>query len=349
MLSKKIKYISLFIMIILSVNILYGCNTSNNKNTPISKTNFYLDTVITIKLYDNVDDTIFNKVFDRIEEIENKMTINKNTSEVIDINSNSGENFVKVSRDTFNVIEKSLYYSELSKGYFDITVGPIVKLWNIGSDDARVPTKDEIKATLPKVDYKKILINKDTKEVMLKDKGMVIDLGGIAKGYVADEVKNLLVDNGVEHGIINLGGNVYTLGTKVDGSKWKIGIQNPLETRGAYIGTVSVSNKSIVTSGIYERFFEKDGKRYHHILSPFTGYPVNNNLSGVSIISDKSIDGDALSTSIFSIGLKEGKKIIENLDGVDAIFITKDKKISITSGLKDNFELVNNSFEFISD
>lgn len=330
------------IIVILLVSLLFGC--SNKNITPISKSNFYLGTIVTIKIYDKADDEIFEKVFNRIKEIENKMSINVNESEVISINKNSGINYVNVSNDTFKVIEKGLYYSELSKGYFDITIGPLVKLWNIGSEDARVPTAEEINEKIKKVNYKNVLLDKKNKEVFLRDTGMIIDLGGIAKGYAADEIKKILTQNGIKHAIINLGGNVYTIGSKPENSKWKIGIQNPIENRGQYLGIVKVKDKSVVTSGVYERYLEVDGKRYHHILNPYTGYPVENDLLAVSIISDKSIDGDGLSTSIFALGLKDGKKLVESLKGVDAIFITKDKEIYITSGLIDNFDLVNKEF-----
>jgi len=344
--TKNVKIISIMTIVLL-VSILYGCKSKDFISIPTSKSNFHLGTVISIKIYDKVDESVFDKVFDRIVDIENKMSINIDESEVMNINSKAGLDYVEVSDDTFNVIEKGLHYGEISDGHFDITIGPIVKLWNIGSEDARVPSSEEITTRLPRVNYKNVLIDKEEKRVMLKDKDMIIDLGGIAKGYAADEVKKVLIDNGVKHAIINLGGNIYTLGTKPDKSDWKIGVQNPLESRGAYVGTVKATNKSIVTSGVYERFLEVDDKKYHHIINPFTGYPVENNLAGVSIISDKSIDGDGLSTTIFSLGIEKGKELVERLEGVDAVFVTKDKEIYITEGLKDKFDLVNTEFKLM--
>lgn len=331
----------------------FGCSKQNNSPS-VSKTNYLLGTLVEITIYDNPSDDIFNKAFDRIKDIEDKMTINEDTynedtynikSEVMNINDNSGQKYVKVSDDTFYVIEKGLYYSNLSKGNFDITIGPIVKLWNIGTEFARVPSDTEIKNNLKLVNYKDVLINKENKEVMLKREGMKIDLGSIAKGYAADEVKKILLDNGIKHAIINLGGNIYALGSKIDGNPWAIGIQNPFQKRGEPLGIVNVINKSVVTSGIYERYFEVEGKRYHHILSPFTGYPVENSIAGVSIITDNSIDADGLSTTLFTLGIEKGLDLAEQINGVEAIFITKDNEIYMTSGIKSNFKLIDDNFK----
>ncbi|EPN2092521.1 FAD:protein FMN transferase, partial [Clostridium botulinum] len=187
--------------------------------------------------------------------------------------------------------------------------------------------------------------NEKESTVMLKRKGQAIDLGAIAKGYTADELKKVLLNYNVSSAFLSLGGNVYVLGNKPDKTPWKIGVQNPLEPRGDYLGIVSVSDKSVVTSGNYERFFERNGKRYHHIFDTKTGYPAEKGLISVSIISDKSIDGDALSTSVYTLGLDEGKKLIESLNNVEAVFVTKDKKVYITSGLKDTFKLTNTDFK----
>lgn len=168
-----------------------------------------------------------------------------------------------------------------------------------------------------------------------------MDLGAIAKGYAADEVAAILKKHGVKHAIINLGGNVLAIGGNVNGEPFKIGVQNPLNPRGDYMGILNIEDKTVVTSGIYEKYLEKDGKRYHHILEPKTGYPADNSIVGISIITDKSIDGDGLSTSVFLLGLDKGMELIESLDNVEAIFITTDKKVYISKGLKDNFILTN--------
>ena len=172
----------------------------------------------------------------------------------------------------------------------------------------------------------------------------MIDLGSIAKGYAADEISRILTENNVNSAIIDLGGNIYAHGIKPSGQDWNIGIQNPFSTRGDIIGVLKVKNKTVVTSGIYERYIEKDGVKYHHLLNPNTGYPFENNIAGVSIITDKSIDADALSTTVFAKGLEEGLKFVETLPNVDAIFITKDNKVYITNGIRDSFTLENEDF-----
>ena len=192
----------------------------------------------------------------------------------------------------------------------------MVAFWN---------ASDTIAEAVSHVDYSKVDINGNT--ITLKDPKAGIDLGAIAKGYIADQVKTYLKRQGVKHAIINLGGNVDVIGTKPDGSKYNIGIQKPFDESGEAITSVKLKDQTVVTSGIYERYFKKNGKLYHHILDPRTGYPCENNLYSVSIITDSSTKADALSTTCFLLGYKKGMKLIEQMDGVDAIFITDDEKI----------------------
>lgn len=349
MVNKRRIIAALFVIVSIFL-ITSGCSNNINEvnNEPVSKTEFVLGTVVTIKIYDNATDEVFNKVFTKLREIEKKMTINADESEVIAINSNAGKDFVKVSDDTFYVINSGKYFSELSGGRFDISIGPLVKVWNIGTEYAKVPNEEEIKSKKALVDYKNVILNESEKSVMLNEKGMILDLGGIAKGYGADEVVNILKENNVKHAIINLGGNVFAYGNKQDGTPWRVGVQNPYSSRGDYIGIVEVSNQTVVTSGVYERHFEEDGKRYHHILDPDTGYPVENNLVGISIIASSSIDADSLSTSAFALGLDKGIDLIERLDNVDAVFVTEDSEVYITSGLEENFKLTDSQFKLIN-
>jgi len=226
-------------------------------------------------------------------------------------------------------------------------VGPLVKLWGIGTEHARVPSKAEISKILPLVDYRQIELDEKNNSVFLKRPGMSIELGGIAKGYAADEAVKVLRQNGVKHGTVDLGGNIIVIGTKPDGKLWKIGIQNPFfKTRGSIVATVEVADKTLVTSGPYERYIEKDGKIYHHILDTRTGFPVENELMSVTIIAESSIDADALSTTVFAMGLEEGMDFVESIENIDAIFITKDYKVYTTSGVENlNFKIVDKQFE----
>lgn len=327
-----------------------GTNQPEKLAEPVEQTDFILGTIISLKLFDYAEDAYFADSFEALRAIERRMTINDANpaeSEVMQINENAGIQPVKVSDDTFEVIKNGIRYSELSDGRFDLSVGILVKLWNIGTDYAAIPAQEEIDARLPLVDYSKIELNEAEKTVFLKEKGMIIDLGGIAKGFGADVVSGLLYDYGVRSAIVNLGGNVLVMGEKPDGSPWRIGVQNPFSERGEYLGIATITDKTIVTSGVYERYFEEDGKRYHHILDTTNGYPVENGLVGVSIIADISMDADALSTAVFSLGPEKGKALVESIDGIDAIFVMKDYSITMTEGAKAFFELTDSNFHIV--
>ena len=342
------KTVCYFIILFLSSSLLItGCmyEQTFSSDAPLSKENYLLGTIVNITLYDHQSDALIDEVFSELSKLENILSVNKSNTLIDQINASSGVSPVEVDEETYHLIEKSLYYSELTSGAFDITIGPIVKLWNIGFQNFRVPSQSEIDDTLPLVDYHLVTLSEANHSVYLEKSGMQLDLGGIGKGYAADKVAQLLRQKGVQRAMINLGGNLYALGDKPNHEPWVIGIQDPLDSRGESLGSIAVSNKSIVTSGIYERYnTAENGKTYHHLLNPSTGYPFDNEIAGVSIISDSSTDGDALSTSTFALGVKEGIDFIESLDGVDAIFVTTDRKIYITSGIKENFHLLSSDY-----
>lgn len=336
------KKIVIFISLILMIFIV-GCSTKDVDN-PISRTEIIMGTTVGVTLYENGSEEVLDKVFKRVQEIENLVSINKEETEIDKLNENAGISPVKLSDSSFEIIEKALYYSKLSSGGYDLTVGPLVKLWSIGLPEAKVPSQEEIEEIIKNIDYTKVELNKNTKEVFLSEKGMLLDLGSIAKGYAADEIVKILKEENINSAIIDLGGNIYALGFKEGNKNWKIGIQNPFDNRGKIVGSLEVSNKTVVTSGVYERYIEQDGQTYHHILNPETGYPYETDIAGVSIIADKSIDGDALSTLVFTKGLEKGLELVENIDGVDAIFITNNKEVYVTKDLKDNFKITNEEF-----
>lgn len=342
----KRKLMIIVLTFVLAIGIV-GC-TNEDSNQPISRTEIFMSTPVSITIYDGEYENILDKAFEKVEEVENLVSINKENTEISELNKNAGIEKVKLSDISYDILKKGLEYSKLSNGSYDITIGPLVKLWNIGFEDAKVPSQDEINEVIDTIDYNNIEINDSTKEVFLTKKGMEIDLGSIAKGYIADEIANILKQEGVNRAIIDLGGNIYALGSKSSDSNWKIGIQNPFNDRGEVVGGIEVSDKTVVTSGIYERFIEENGVKYHHILNPKTGYPYETDIAGVSIITDKSIDADALSTLTFTKGLEEGLKFIEGLDNVDAIFITNDKKIYITENIRDSFKIINTEFEIVN-
>jgi thiamine biosynthesis lipoprotein len=322
---------------------LISCKSSTK---PVEKETYMMGTIIHLKVYGSNAKNATEKALQRISDIENKMSVNIETSEITKLNAKAGISEEKLSTDTYSVIEKSVQYSKLTQGALDATIEPIVKLWGIGTDKERIPSQNEIDEKLKLVDYNDIILDSKNSTASLRRIGQAIDLGAIAKGYTADEVKKVLISNKIDSALINLGGNVYAIGNKPDGTSWNIGVQNPLDTRGQYIGTISVTDKSIVTSGNYERYFIKDGKRYHHIFDSKTGYPSEAGIISTTIISDNSIDGDALSTSTYILGLIKGLKLVESIKGVDAIFITADKKVYITNGIKDKFNLTSKEFTY---
>ncbi|MCB2296938.1 FAD:protein FMN transferase [Clostridium tagluense] len=331
-------------VLLLSIPIfLVSCKTNTK---PVEKETYMMGTIVQLKVYGKNAEKATELALKRISDIESKMSVNLKSSEITKLNAKAGISGEKLSVDTYSVIEKAVKYSKLTDGSLDATIEPIVKLWGIGTDKARIPSKSEIEEKLKLVDYKDIILDSKNSTVQLRRTGQAIDLGAIAKGYTADEIKKVLIDNKVNSALINLGGNVFAVGSKPDGTSWNIGIQNPLDTRGQYLGTISVTDKSMVTSGNYERYFIVDGKRYHHIFDPKTGYPSEAGLISTTIVSDNSIDGDALSTSTYILGLSKGIKLIESIKGVEAIFVTSDKKVYVTAGLKDSFNLTNKEFTY---
>lgn len=317
---------------------------------PYEKSSFLLNTVISIKTFENDENAIksVELAFSRIQEIEDSLSAYIDSSEISMINQNAGIGPVEVSDETYDIVKKSLKYSDLSDGFFDISIGPLIKLWDINGEHPVVPEDEDVKSLLPLVSFKDVELDDDARTVFLKEEGMSIDLGGIAKGYAADEAQRVLRKNNIKSAILNLGGNVYVLGAKPDSSKFKLGVQDPFSNRGEYFGILSLEDGSLVTSGIYERFFEKEGRRYHHILNPFDGYPMNNEIASVTIVSDKSIDGDALSTSVFCMGKDKGLELIESLDDIECIVVYRDRSVFISSGLKDGFKIEDESFNLMN-
>jgi len=309
---KKRNIILFVIIITLSITIV-GCQSSEKDKTNINSGNnitkeksseFLMDTKVDMQVYGEKAQEVINNSFVRMREIENEMSKNIKKSEISKINNNAANQWVRVSKDTFKVIEKALEYARLTNGRFDPTIGPLVELWGIGTSEARIPSAGEIEKTKKLVNYKNLKLNKEDNSIKFEKENMKIDLGGIAKGYAADEVRNIVKNAGIGSAYVNLGGNVLVIGGKEDGTPWKIGIQDPREARGSVMASLEIRDKTVVTSGNYERYFRKDGVLYHHILNPETGKPSRNELLSVSIISKDSFEADVLSTSAFILGRK---------------------------------------------
>ncbi|MCF2554447.1 FAD:protein FMN transferase [Faecalicatena contorta] len=306
-----------------------GCSGLPSKDD-LSYTDTLFDTVISVQILDPVDKDILEGCEKLCKDYDVRFSTTNEDSEIYKIN-HAGGAAVEVSEDTITLIKKGIYYGDFSNGLFDITIGSVTTLWDFHAEDPVVPDASAVASALSHVNYKNIIISDNT--VRLADPNAAIDVGAIAKGYIADRLKDYLKENGVKHAVINLGGNVLTLGTKTDGSKYNIGIQKPFDETGTPITSVKIADQSIVTTGIYQRYFEVDGKLYHHIIDPNTGYPCENDLYSVSIITDSSLTADALSTVYYLMGYERANALNNQLNNVDAVFITNDEKIHYT----DNF------------
>lgn len=333
---KKHVYSFLLIAILSIIQILSGCGPAKS-SVPVTKSGFYFDTVIQVTLYDASKESLLEDCFALADQYEKYFSNTIEDSDISKIN-NSGGAPVTVHDKTIELLQMGIAYGDLSDGKFDITIGKLSDLWNFSTkalleetDASLIPSEAEIKATLSTVDYHCIKINGN--EVTLTNPDAKIDLGGIAKGYIADKMKEFLNENGVTSGFINLGGNVLVLGPKADGSAYTIGIQKPFSDDGSSIASVQVTDETVVSSGVYERCFTVDGTLYHHILDTATGYPYDNGLLGVTIITKDSVDGDGLSTTCFALGLDEGMALIESLPDTEAIFITEDYELHTSSGI----------------
>ncbi len=334
--SRHAKYASfLLLLAFLAAMLSIGIGRAGD-TAPVTKTGFYFDTAVSITLYGNADPALFAQCFSLCQRYEDMLSHTKEGSDIWNLN-NAGGKPAAISEETAFLLETAVFYSALTDGAVDATVAPLSTLWNVTGDDPAVPSAWQIGALLPHVDYRAITIQKnaETYTAMLKDPAAAVSLGFIAKGFIADRLKEYLRSQGITNAIINLGGNVLTIGTKPDGSPFTVGIQKPFASQGESIATLPLADASLVSSGIYERYFTaKDGTLYHHILDTKTGYPVSNNLLGVTILSPSSTAGDALSTACLVLGLEKGLALIESLENTHAIFITSDYALHCSKGLE---------------
>ena len=304
-----------------------GAYAENSKKTSIG---FYLDTVITLTAY--VDDAaVLEDALEECGRYENLLSRTVEGSDVWNIN-HAGGSATEVSDDTITILQTAMQVSDLSGGVFDVSIAPASTLWDFTSGDNTLPDADALAEAAACIDYRKITIEGNTVTI---PEDMMIDLGGVAKGYIADAVKEYLVSRGVTSAILSFGGNIVAIGLKPDGTEWKVGIQDIDKPTGSYMLVSKNFGGSTVTSGIYERGFEYEGVYYHHILDPQTGWPVQNELASVTIFSESSMWGDALATAAFALGTEKGIEMIEQLDDIEAVFIAKDRSVTCTSGADD--------------
>lgn len=307
---------------------LVACSQKSHVSSELNTTTlFAFDTEIELSAY--CDDETLASLSERCEYFENILSRTIDGSDVDKVNKAGGQP-VQVNEETADVISKALEYSKVSDGLFDITIGAVSSLWDfvegVKPDDA------DIKKAIEHVDWHCVQVDGDT--ITLTDPEAKIDLGGIAKGYIADDLKRMLAEAGVESGLINLGGNVVVHGSKPDGSPWKVGVQDPNGQRDDVIASIEVSDASVVTSGLYERQFTKDGVTYYHILDPKTGYPVKTDLLSSSIVSESSTDGDAYATILFLMGHDKAIQLLNETEGLEGLVVDDDDKVTTSKNAK---------------
>lgn len=327
---KRIFAIAIFCLAIIITQT--GCE---NKEKIVTDSGFYLDTDCSVSIYDiekSKGQKLIDKSFKLCKNYENKMSKTIQESDIYKINHNNGK-FVTVDKDTLEVIKLGLRVSRESNGVFDITVGALTDLWDFQTDKPKLPNSKKIKEAVATVGYKSVII--DGNKVKVKNPKTKLDLGAVAKGYISGKMAEQLKSEGVEHALINLGGNVVTIGSKVDGSVWKIGIREPKKDASKVIGAISVKEKVVITSGVYERMFKLGGKRYHHILNPKTGYPIDSNLIGVTLITsiDNAGECDAYSTTCLLLGKDRGAEFIKkHRREYEVMFMDAKERLAMSDG-----------------
>ena len=304
--------------------------------SPISKSSFKLNTVVSITIYDSTDTSLLDGALALCDKYEAMLSKTKEESEICKLNKGIS---VSLSKETLSLIETGLYYSKHSNGAFDISIEPLSSLWDFTALSPSVPSKTSIEEALRHIGWNYVHISNQS--VSFEQSDMGIDLGAIAKGFIADRIKEYLLENNVQSALINLGGNVLLVGSKPNGDDFKVGIQKPFEDRNETIAIMELSDVSIVSSGIYERYFKQDDILYHHILNPSTGYPYDTGLTAVTVITNHSVDGDALSTTAFALGLEQGMEFINSLEDVYAVFITKENELYYSDGFKETIPISN--------
>lgn len=296
--------------------------------TEYKKSIFAMDTVMDLTVYGNGD--ALNTAEEEIKRIDTLLDRGNENSEIYQINN---KKTAEVSSETAELIKTAVGISEKTDGAFDITTAPITDLWGFYGDNFRVPTDNELKTTLDGVGYEKIQLN--GRNITIPENSS-IDLGGIGKGYAADKVIEVLKNNGVKSAVISLGGNVHALGKKPNGQAWTIGITDPAD-KSQILGTVRVFDSAVVTSGGYQRYFEKDGVTYHHIIDPKTGRPSESGLASVTVIAESGAVADGLSTALFVMGLDNAAEFWREDGGFEAVFVDDNEEIYVTAGIAETF------------
>ena len=335
----------------LSVSLLLGgCNnikqdtTTETKNTQTeekaesneeaSKDIFAMDTYMTVTAYGAKAQEAVDEAEAEIQRLDELLSTGNEESEIAQLNQNKS---AILSEDAGYLVERALELNKETGGAFDIAIYPVMEAWGFPTQNYQVPTADTLESLLKLADASQIIYDENSRKISFGREGMKIDLGGIAKGYTSSRIMDIYKENNISSGLVNLGGNVQALGTKLDGSKWRVAVQSPDDTED-YLGILSVEDKAVITSGGYERYFEQDGKTYHHIINPKTGYPAENGLTSVTVVSEDGTLADGLSTSLFIMGKEEAIEFWKaHSEEFDIIMLTDEGKLYVTEGIQDDF------------
>ena len=325
--SRRRRAALLLLLLTLSAS---GCADSGGK--PVERQFYAMDTVMNLTVYGDRAEDAVEAAMKRVGEIETLSSSYLSDSDVSKINAEAGTSAVVVSPEVLKMVQTAVQYEKITGGAFDITLGPLISLWGIGTDHKNVPSQAEIDRALALVGSDKIQISEAKRTVMLSQPGMSIDLGGIAKGFAADEILRIFQEYGIQSALINLGSSsIYALGNKPDGSSWTVAIRHPLD-EGAYLCVVQLTDQALSTSGDYERYFIQNGKRYHHIFDPATGYPADAGIMSSTIVidgkeSDCCILADILTKAAFVFGAKRGFAVLDGLAGVSCMAAGSDFRL----------------------
>lgn len=326
-----------------------GC--SLHPESSFDRNGVAMDTTISLKATGKEAKEAVNESFQRIEEIDKLANAQNPESDVSKINAAAGKEYVQVDPAIYEMLEFSQAYSEKTNGLWDISVGIMTKLWQIGNEGQHIPTNEEIQQALLRINYRDILLRPEDHSVMLAKEGMVIDLGGIAKGYAVDEVRAIYAKHHIENGLINMGASsMYALGTNSKGKAWNIGMKHPRSDKSdTFLGIVAIEDEYLSTSGDYERYFIQDGVRYCHIFDVRTGYPAQSGVMSDSVVIDASVPyggmiSDMVTTIIFVLGPQKGLDFVNGMDGVECEITDTNGAIYMTDGFKTHFSDMNRDF-----
>lgn len=304
---------------------------------PVQITQEAMGTVMTHRAFGPRAAEALQQVRAEVDRLEGLLSRFRPESDISRLNAAAGQGRVTVHPETVDVLTRAAELSRLSAGSFDITIAPLVALWQAARKSQRPPDESDIRRVLPLVTWRDLELDPESLCAGLRRVGQAVDLGGIGKGYAGDRLVDLLRGCGIGSAFSNLGGNVVTVGARPDGSPWQVGIQHP-RREGELIGAVGVVNESVVTSGDYQRYYtDSGGRRWHHILSPVTGYPAESGWISVTIVARCSLVADALSTAVFVAGKEKGLDLLGRQDGIGAILVEADQRICLTLGLQARF------------